>query len=219
MGVVGEDREPPSTRDSPGPISAPSASHSYPRHLFTAPPRTVRYEYTNGFLTSIPGFASAITYHPNGMVHQTVHANGVVDEQLPDSSGMARPGSIRSLFAIKDWTTGAFRYDGAGHIIGVGNDWYRYDGLGRVKEGTAWRSDGTRGRQTYRYDGFGNLKGIWTAGVGERALDISPLTTASPARATTQRGTSSPGARDPSSSSTPTLPSTRSTSSAGDRPR
>ena len=48
----------------------------------------------------------------------------------------------------------------------MGDEWFRYDGLGRVTEGTAVRADGVRGRQTYRYDGFGNLDQIWTAGVG-----------------------------------------------------
>jgi RHS repeat-associated protein len=176
VGVVGEDRETPFEQEFTWNELGAPATQSYPQLLFNGPGRTVRYEYTNGYLTAIPGYVQQVTYHPNGMVRRTVHANGVVDEQELDASGMARPGRIRSLYAIKDWTTGTFRYDGAGHIVGIGSDWYRYDGLGRVKEGTAWRSDGTQGRQTYQYDGFGNLTRIWTAGAGARTLDVSPAT-------------------------------------------
>ena len=34
---------------------------------------------TNAFLTAVPSFAGSISYHPNTMVNQVAHANGVTD--------------------------------------------------------------------------------------------------------------------------------------------
>jgi hypothetical protein len=50
------------------------------------------------------------------------------------------------------WTSGEFKYDGAGNIISIGTDNYVYDGVQRLKE--SW----SRGvAETYTDDGFGNM--------------------------------------------------------------
>jgi Ig-like domain CHU_C associated len=59
------------------------------------PGREISLGYTNGLLTSVNGYADAITYWPNGMMHTVAHSNGVVDTQEIDpATGMARPLSI-----------------------------------------------------------------------------------------------------------------------------
>ena len=131
------------------------------------------YSYTNGFLTSAPGYASSISYHPNGMIDQLRHQNGVVDIQAVDASGMARPGEIYTTGANPNWSSGVYAYDGAGNITKIGSDWYLYDGLRRLKDGTA--SQGVK-EQTYAYDGFGNLTSVTTVGVGTQMIGVSATT-------------------------------------------
>jgi hypothetical protein len=74
-----------------------AASLDYPQCTHAAcsvpSPRSVSFGYTQGFLTSVPGFG-AVSYHPNGMVAQVDHDNGVTDTVALDASGMARPASI-----------------------------------------------------------------------------------------------------------------------------
>ncbi|MCB1033630.1 MAG: hypothetical protein KDD47_07335, partial [Acidobacteria bacterium] len=55
------------------------SSQGYPYRIGQAVGRTVSYGYTNGELTSVTGYASSITYHPNGMVDQIRHTNNVTD--------------------------------------------------------------------------------------------------------------------------------------------
>jgi YD repeat-containing protein len=62
----------------------------------TSAPRTVSYGYTQGRLTSIPTFASALTYSANGMLWQVTHSNGVVDTQDPAAVSM-------DLFEPQSW--------------------------------------------------------------------------------------------------------------------
>jgi RHS repeat-associated protein len=113
------------------------------------------------------GYASAITYHSNGMVHQITHANGQVDTWALASHMMARPASITSTrpgqtFPVS-WSSGAYGYDGAGNITAIGSDSFHYDLVGRLVKGTA--RNGTR-RQEYTYDRYGNLTGLTTYGPG-----------------------------------------------------
>ncbi|MEM7351608.1 MAG: RHS repeat-associated core domain-containing protein, partial [Acidobacteriota bacterium] len=136
---------------------------------------TVSYEYTDGFLTSIPGYANALAYHSNGRLRQVVHSNGVTDTVALDPDRMRRPASISTTGATcptfggcpwtsgsdGDWTSGEFVYDGTGSPVRIGDDWYLYDSVGRVVEGTAL-SAGPGRRQTYTYDAFGNVRSIRT---------------------------------------------------------
>jgi RHS repeat-associated protein len=122
---------------------------------------TLTNTYTNGFLTSIPGYAPSITYHPNGLVQDVSFPNGAHWLQDNDPWSMPRPSQIRTTGTSPTWTSGAYAYDGAGNITTVGSDSYLYDKVGRVTSGTAL--SGTRS-QTYTYDSFGNAKTITTAG-------------------------------------------------------
>ncbi|MCP5116162.1 MAG: hypothetical protein GY953_35495, partial [bacterium] len=75
-------------------------------------PRTVSYGYDQGRLTSVSDYASAITYHPNGLIHTVVHTNGVTDTQAIADNGMARPLSL-SASGASSWISGNYAYDSA----------------------------------------------------------------------------------------------------------
>ena len=58
--------------------------------------RTITSSYTNGFLTSVPGYASSISYHGNGRVYQVARTNGVTDTYYQDAYHLPRPNKIGS---------------------------------------------------------------------------------------------------------------------------
>jgi RHS repeat-associated protein len=128
-------------------------------------PRTVTNGYSNGFPTSVTGFATGITYHSNQQVHQVTNANGVVTTYAQDPNAMARPASISSTAG---WSTGAYAYDGAGNVTRIGNGRYLYDGVSRLVEGvtvTTLGSSSTTKTQGVAYDIYGNIQSITTDGV------------------------------------------------------
>lgn len=165
------------------------------------PARTVTGTYTNGWLTAIPGYTGTapgqavgvgLTYHPNGMVKEIAHGNGVVVTQANDPNGMARPASITAARSGATlWTTGAYQYDGTGNIWKMGPSWYEYDSLSRVKTGTVFPDPlgtGTQQKQTYAFDNYGNLQSIATQ------IGANPASTRNtPASASTNRLTGAVG--------------------------
>ena len=61
------------------------------------------------------------------------------------------------LGAQQQWTSGVYVYDSSGNVVQMGTDQYRYDGVSRVKQATAGRTQGqSNGQQSYGYDSFGN---------------------------------------------------------------
>jgi hypothetical protein len=48
----------------------------------------------------------SISYHPNLMLHQVVHANGVTVTHGKDPDDMLRPASIATTGAASNWSTG-----------------------------------------------------------------------------------------------------------------
>ncbi len=139
------------------------------------PVRTVTANYTNGWLTAVPGYTGTVpgqtvgiglTYHPNGLVKEVAQGNGVVLTQANDPNGMTRPASITATRSGSTlWTTGTYRYDSAGNIWKAGTAWYEYDALSRVKTGTVFPDPlgtGTQQKQTYTFDNYGNLGSITT---------------------------------------------------------
>ncbi|HWM95039.1 MAG TPA: RHS repeat-associated core domain-containing protein [Thermoanaerobaculia bacterium] len=156
-------------------------SIGYPQCAFagcTPVSRTVSPGYTNGFLTSVAGWASAISYHPNGMVNQVTHTNRVVDTQANDPNMMGRPSSISSaLNGATLWSTGAYAYDGSGNVIKTGNGYFLYDRVSRLIEGRIQdgpTGGGTQKWQSYSYDPFGNIQSI--GGTSGRSTPTSAST-------------------------------------------
>ena len=129
---------------------------------------TLTSTYANGWLTGLTGngtvnYASAITYHSNGMVHRIPHGNGVVDTIARDPSFLPRPASYSTSGAISNWSSGTYAYDGAGNVKRTGGSYYVYDLLSRVVDGHVFDGPtgaGTLRFQTYQYDDFGNLNSI-----------------------------------------------------------
>ncbi|MFQ5527298.1 MAG: RHS repeat-associated core domain-containing protein, partial [Thermoanaerobaculia bacterium] len=116
------------------------------------PSRTVAYSYDNDFLTAVAGYASSITYHPNGMVSGINHANGVTDLWTADPYGMRRPARITtSPTSIYTFDTGAYAYDSAGNIKAMGQDSFAYDEVNRLVSATVGGKP-----FVYSYDTFGN---------------------------------------------------------------
>jgi YD repeat-containing protein len=54
------------------------------------------------------------------------------------------------------WTTGSYRYDGAGNITRIGVDTFGYDRLGRLTSGTMYNGS-TQYEMSYSYDSYGNM--------------------------------------------------------------
>ncbi len=144
------------------------ASLGYPQCVGCNAPaaRTVSFTNTNGRLTAVPGFASAITYHPNGLYNQITHANGVVVTQANDPNSMLRPASINARLGTTTlWNTGTYSYDGAGNVLKMGTAWFEYWKGSRVKTGTLFSGatgTGTQLQQRYTYDGQGNMTSVTT---------------------------------------------------------
>jgi len=84
-------------------------------------PRTVTRTYDRGFLTAVPGWASSITYHPNGMLDDVFHANGVLYYQHVDPDLMRRPAALGANLPVCTSQLGGdeglvYAYDGAGNV-------------------------------------------------------------------------------------------------------
>ena len=134
-------------------------------------PRTVGFTYQLGYLTAVPGWASTITYHANGMLNEITHANGVIYQQGLDPHWMRRPASLGVTHPnnLLELAPGAlavplpYAYDGAGNVKSW-FDWrYRYDGVSRVLEGTVVDANGgTHDSQSYTFDTYGNIRSITT---------------------------------------------------------
>lgn len=166
------------TQDYPRCTSAPCASTSNPGGS-QARPWTVHYNYTRGWLTSIGStatttnnnYASAISYNSNGTINTIAHGNGVVDTTTKDPNNMQRPARIQAGKAGQTplWDSGAdasgsdvnYKYDGAGNITRIGRDWYLYDKVSRIVEGSV-RS--IEQKKKYSYDVFGNILTVTTLG-------------------------------------------------------
>lgn len=144
-------------------------------------PPTVNYNYKDGFLTSISGWAPSITYHDNQMLASVLHQNGVRDTYGKDEHGMPRVRSIKVTGNSAVGTpldTGIYRYDGSGNIIQIGlganEQHFKYDRVNRLR--TAYvKSSLTPHTQLFTYDIPGNMTSIKTDNAPTRFLH--PVTT------------------------------------------
>jgi hypothetical protein len=74
--------------------------------------------------TTVPEIASSITYSDNGLVKKITHASTVTFTQIPDSSGMARPGTLSTN---RNWQEEKYSYDASGNIEKIGTKTFSYD--------------------------------------------------------------------------------------------
>jgi RHS repeat-associated protein len=150
-----------------------------PNTLDPVLPRTVTHTYSQGLLTQVVGYGT-LGYHPNLLVSQVSHANGVTDTQSNDPNSMRRPRSISSassgLFA-SGWSSGNYLYDGAGNVTRIGSAWFTYDKVSRLTEGRVYLGPyggGAQKWQTYTFDPFGNITTI--GGTSGRSTPTSAAT-------------------------------------------
>jgi RHS repeat-associated protein len=77
---------------------------------------------------------------------------GAPSDPQPGHAPQARHFTPHALGSTQ-WDSGTYKYDGAGNIIGIGTDYYVYDGVQRLTQSS---TKGTA--ETYTYDGFGNME-------------------------------------------------------------
>ena len=133
----------------------------YPRRAgpcATAPPISVPRRYTNGFLTSMPGWAREITYWGNQSLRSVHHGNGRVYWLGLDEHDQRRPRyiALNSDPLAPPATVFDFEYDGAGNVKRWFANRYAYDRANRIE----WMTLGSTEEQSYEYDDFGNLVDI-----------------------------------------------------------
>lgn len=133
-------------------------------------PWTASYAYTKGALTSVGGgagegnttagtYATSLTYNINGTLASVTHRNSVIDQEAMDPNNIQR---ARQISATRNgnliFDTGVYSYDGSRNISRIGADWYLYDSVNRLKEGTALLGGDPlkRLKQQYDYDIAGN---------------------------------------------------------------
>ena len=142
----------------------------YPRCLHHGcvgddPPRTVDFGHTRGYLSSVPGFASSLTYQRGGMLHKVSHTNSVVETIAVDPTyPFDRPYRISTSGVTNgNWNTGVYAYDGSGNIRGIDDESYRYDRMSRLVSGQV-DVGGASKTQSLTYDAYGNLLSLTTDG-------------------------------------------------------
>lgn len=137
--------------------------------------RAVTTNYAMGRPTSIPGYASAITYNGNGTLNALTHANGVVFTQTADASAMPRPGSLKAMLGSASlWNSEAYTYDGAGNIEQIGTKKFSYDASSRLLSASYGGLSGSNYKE-YQYDRLGNLTQIGS-GTGGSVTSYVTLT-------------------------------------------
>ena len=98
------------------------------------PTRTIDFNYTRGYLSSIPGYANHLYYQLGGMFQQVSHANGVVETVEHAFRNLPRPARITTS-GTTTGDSGAYEYDGAGNIKSIGSQTYVYDRMSRLLDG------------------------------------------------------------------------------------
>ncbi len=119
-----------------------------------------------GWLTAVPNYATAIAYHPNGMVASVNHQNGTTDTVGADPNGMRRPASYATT-GPTTWSSGAYAYDGAGNVLAIGGSSFTYDLVSRLTSGsvsTSRTGTGSLKTQSATFDAYGNLTTLTTDG-------------------------------------------------------
>ncbi|HEX6900065.1 MAG TPA: RHS repeat-associated core domain-containing protein [Thermoanaerobaculia bacterium] len=141
--------------------------------------RTIPFTYSSGLLTSVGsgGAYGTLSYHPNLLVSQVTHGNGVTETQGNDPAGIRRPSSLGASGPYASWSSGTYSYDGAGNIKAIGAAWFAYDKVSRLVSATLYdgpTGGGNQRQQSYTFDPFGNLTNI--AGSPGRSIPTSAQT-------------------------------------------
>jgi hypothetical protein len=156
-------------------IGLPS-SVTYPQIAGIGPARTVSDTYTYGFLTSVPSYATGITYSVNAMLYQITHANAVVATYGPDGNNIQRIGGVTTAGASSNnLALTPFAYDGAGDIKAIGGQTFVYDKVSRLVTANIL-ANGASKQQTAAFDAFGNITSTTTTDWGTQTFSLNAAT-------------------------------------------
>jgi hypothetical protein len=128
-------------------------------------------------VTSGATIYGTLAYHPNLLVSQVAHGNGVVETQGNDPNGIRRPSSLAATGPYARWSSGTYSYDGAGNIKAIGPSTFTYDPVSRLVSASlndGPTGTGTQKQQSYTFDPFGNLQAI--AGTSGRSTPTNSQT-------------------------------------------
>jgi YD repeat-containing protein len=141
------------------------ATHNHPRASGTW--QEVN-SYSSGFPTKIVAngqtVAQNVTFNPASGISSWKAGNNVTTTIAQDSSFLPRPSSIATSGSTGgSFSSGAYAYDGAGNITGIGPDSFTYDARSRLKTATL----SGQPQRIFSYDGFNNLtqNGSLTIGI------------------------------------------------------
>jgi len=127
------------------------------------------FTYDQGLLTSVPNWASGITYHASGLWQQITHTNGVAEHQERDANFSRRTKRLSTTGVTPEWDSGVMLYDGAGNIKAQGTDVFTYDKVSRLVDASYGGGSTVQG---YTYDRWGNI----TSATGDlTGIDIPPV--------------------------------------------
>ena len=148
-------------------------SVTYPQIAGIGPARTVSDTYTNGFLISVPSYATGITYSVNRTPNHETHANDVVATYGLDANKIQGVAGITTSEAPPTTGPHPFAYDGAGNVKSI-------DRQIRVRQGkpavppTSWRQSPKT--QSADVDAFGNITSTTTTDWGTQACSVTAAT-------------------------------------------
>ncbi len=152
------------------------ASVTYPQIAGIGPARTVSDGYSNGFLTSVPSYATGITYSVNAMLYQITHANNVVATYALDANRVQRVAGITTTGASSNnLALTPFAYDGAGDVKGIGSQTFVYDKVSRLVTGNILANN-TPKTQSAVFDAFGNITSTTTTDWGVQTFSLNAAT-------------------------------------------
>ena len=136
----------------PGDVEPPTGHQVSTAHVVS---QVTRVSSTYG------GMTTDFTYHPNFQVASVAHGNAVVETHDQGTNGMVRPRKIRFDKTGANprflGTLGAYRYDGAGNIWGIGADRFAYDAASRLVE-SSFSAGGILQTSSYTYDAADNMR-------------------------------------------------------------
>ena len=152
------------------------SSVTYPQIAGIGPARTVSDTYTNGFLTSVPSYATGITYSVNTMLYQITHANAVVATYGLDGNRIQRIAGVTTAGASSNnLALTPFAYDGAGDVKSIGSQTFVYDKVSRLVTGNILANN-TPKTQSAVFDAFGNITSTTTTDWGTQTFSLNAAT-------------------------------------------
>ncbi len=151
-------------------------SVTYPQIAGIGPARTVSDTYTNGFLTSVPSYATGITYSVNSMPYQITHANNVVATYGLDANKIQRVAGITTTGgSSNNLALTPFAYDGAGDVKAIGSQTFVYDKVSRLVTANILANNIPK-TQSAAFDAFGNITSTTTTDWGTQTFSLNAAT-------------------------------------------